>query len=190
MRWLKHTLSVILVLVAAGIVAAIGFSDHSDDYGRLPVPGQARVHLPEGKVTVYYDVPGDAFGGNAGQVSFGLTPAGSSAPLGMAAPKGELSGTQVTRSETIGELGAIGKLDVPSAGDYLVTAETSLPPGASFLEFGTNAGAAVLNRWKLLAGLLLGALLLAVIPLPRSRRRWEDAVEPAWSSDPRAPYAG
>jgi hypothetical protein len=100
------------------------------------------------------------------------------------------SGFGTTRSETIGEHGALAKLEVPAAGDYVVSGSTNLPAGTSFLDFGTNAASALEHRWKLIAGLLLGALLIGLIPVPRrSGRSWE-GDSGGWSSDPRAPYAG
>ena len=192
MRWLKHTISVVLLLVAAGIVLATALSDHSGDYGRVSLPQAGTVHLPEGKVTVYYRVRGDAIdpGGQTGGLTFAVTPAQGGPPIAMTLANGETSGVAVTRSETIGELGAVAKLDVPAAGDYLVNGTTDLPQGAAHLDFGTNAGTALLERWKLLAGLVLGSFLLTLIPVPRSGRHWQDdAGEPHWSSDPRAPYA-
>jgi|SRR5215204_208966 len=193
MRWLKHTLSVALLLVAVGILLATVLSDHSDDYGQLSLPQGGTVHLPEGKVTVYYRVLGGSeLGENTGGLAFAVTPAQGGEPIAMALANGRTSGVAVTRSETIGELGAVAKLEVPTAGNYAITGNTSLAPGLGYLEFGTNAGRAVLERWKLLAGLLGGAMLLAIIPVPRTGRRREDpADEPTgWSSDPRAPYAG
>jgi hypothetical protein len=194
MRWLKSLIFVGLLLGAVGLVLATGFSDHSDDYGQVALPGDRTVHLPEGNVTVFYrqldnSNPIKELGGG---LAFRVAPAGGGPPIAMTLDNGQTSGVAVTRSETIGELGAVAKLDVPSDGDYVVSGSTNLAPGASFLEFGTNAGAAILDRWKLLAGLLLAALLVAIIPVPRSGRRWEDPeAEPAgWSSDPRAPYAG
>jgi hypothetical protein len=191
MGWLKHTLSILLLLVAVGIVLATAFSDHSDDYGQVSLPQGGTVHLPEGKVTVFFRVLGDSSElVRNGGLAFQVTPAHGGEPIALALANGQTSGVAVTRSETIGELGAVAKLDVPTAGDYVVTGRTDLAPGTSFLEFGTNAGSALLERWKLLAGLLVGAFLLAIIPVPRSGRRSPDAAgESGWSSDPRAPYA-
>jgi hypothetical protein len=194
MRWLKHTISILLVLGAAGVILATAFSDHSSDYGRASLPQGGTVHLPKGKVTVYMRLAGsssDVAENSNGNLAFAVTPAGGGTPIAASAADGQTSDVSVTRSETIGEVGAIAKLDVPSSGDYIVTGSTDRAPGVSYLEFGTNAGSAVLQRWKLIAGLLLGALLLAVIPVPRSGRRWDAGEgQTGWSSDPRAPYAG
>ncbi|HEY1357125.1 MAG TPA: hypothetical protein VGF21_02360 [Thermoleophilaceae bacterium] len=191
MRWFLHTISILLVLAAAGITLAIAFSSHSDDYGRVPLPQGGTVHLPKGKVTIYYRVRGEENPKNASGLALRITPVGGGAPIATLLANGQTSDVAVTRSETIGEAGSLAKLDVPAAGDYVVSATTPLAPGVSSLEFGTNAGAAVLKHWKLLGGLLVGALLLALIPAPRSGRRRRGGDEPTgWSSNPRAPYAG
>jgi hypothetical protein len=192
MRWLKRTISILLLLAAVGIVLATAFSDHSDDYGRVSVPGTGTVHLPKGAATVYYRLRSDSSEvASGGDLAFAVTPAQGGSPLAMTQATGEeTSDVTVTRSETIGEIGSVAKLDLPEAGDYRVTGNTNFAPGTSYLEFGTNAGNALLQRWKLIAALVLGALVLAFIPLPRSGRRRDRAGEPHWSSDPRAPYAG
>jgi hypothetical protein len=192
MRWLKRTISILMLLAAAGIALAIGFSNHSDEYGQVSLPQGGTVHLPKGKVTVFDRVQGQGseIEPGAANLAFAVVPVEGGPPIAMSLANGETSGTSVTRRVTIGELGAFVKLDVPEAGDYRVTGSTSLAPGTFYLEFGTNAGAALLDRWKLLAGLVLGALLIAFIPVPRSRRGRGHEDEPHWSSDPRAPYAG
>ena len=190
-RRLNRTLSTLLFLAAFVIVVAIGFSDHSDDYGRVSLPQGGTVHLPEGKVTVYDRVREGASDQelNTAAVAFQVQPAAGAEPVAMRLENGDVSEDQVTRKETVGEFGAVAKLEVPKAGDYIVSGGTDLEPGTVYLDFGTNAGTALLDHWKLIAALMLGALLLALIPPPR-RRRWREAPEPAWSSDPRAPYAG
>lgn len=195
MRWLKHTVSVLLLVAAAAIALATALSDHSDDYGRVPLPQGGLVHLPEGKVTVFYDQPGngsDPAQQAGAQFGFQVIPAGGGSPVPVASGGGGESVGAVQQSETIGELGAVAKLDVPSSGDYMVSASGNLQPGSSSLTFGTNAGSALAQRWHLLAGLLIAAILISLIPTPRSRRRWEDegGTPSGWSSDPRAPYAG
>jgi hypothetical protein len=191
MSWLKHTISLALLLAAAVVVLATLFSGHSDDYGRVSLPQGGTVHLPKGEVIVYDSVQGDPdqLENNTSRLTFAVVPAGGGESLSMSSPNDQLSETSVTRAQTIGEVGAIAKLDVPSAGDYLVNGTAELAPGTFYLEFGTNAGSALVGKWKLIAGLLLGALLVALIPVPRSRRRLEGEPS-AWSSDPRAPYAG
>jgi hypothetical protein len=195
MRWLKNIVSLLLLLAAVGVALATAFSDHSDDYGQVPLPQGGTVHLPQGKVVVYFSQLGDG-SDPIQQVSvplgFQVVSVSDGAPVPVSAGGGAQSPTAVQRSETVGELGAVAKLDVPSAGDYAVTGSTNLPAGSSFLKFGTNAGAAVLARWKLLAGLVLGAFLIALIPTAKPKRRWEDdsGAPTGWSSDSRAPYAG
>jgi hypothetical protein len=194
MRWLKNLISLALVLVAAGLALSIGLSDHSDDYGQVGLPQGGVVHLPDGRVTVYYSQVGD----NSDPLKQNSVPLGfqvvspRGVPVPIATENGAPAASSVTRSETVGELGAVAKLDVPSSGDYIVQGSTNLPAGTSFLKFGTNAGAALLARWHLLAALLIAAFLIAIIPTPRPRRRWEDEGDAptGWSSDPRAPYAG
>jgi len=192
-RWLKHFVSLGLVLAAGVIALVTGLSDHSNDYGQVPLPQGGVVHLPKGKVTVYFTQVGEtdlvqqvpAFG-------FQVTPVGGGPPVPVASENGAASAEAVQRSETIGELGSVAKLEVPGSGDYQVSSGAQFAPGSSFLKFGTNAGEALLQRWKLIAGLIVGAILIALIPTPRPRKRWEDdSGEPVgWSNDPRAPYAG
>jgi hypothetical protein len=191
MRRLKTLISFGLLVAAVAVALGTAFSDHSSDYGQVTVPGSATVHLPKGKVTVFYRQDGentDPRDGSGG-LAFQVTPADGGEPIAVALENGDTSGVAVTRSETIGELGSIAKLTVPNAGDYVVRASNGLPQGTSDLEFGESTGEAMAARWKLLAVLVGAALLLALIPVPR--RRWGDSPgETTWSSDPRAPYAG
>src|SRR5262249_48473944 len=120
-RWLRNLVSLGLIVAAVVIALATGLSDHSDDYGQVPLPQGGVVHLPAGKVTVYFTQLGDsdlvqqvpAFG-------FQVTPVGGGAPVPVASENGALSAEAVQRSETIGELGSVAKLDVPNSGDYQV----------------------------------------------------------------------
>jgi hypothetical protein len=194
-RWLKNILVVGLIVAAAGVALATGLSDHSDDYGQVPLPQGGVVHLPAGTVTVFYSQLGD---GNdpisrvAAPFVFQVTPVGGGAPVPVSSQGNAQSAEAVERSETVGELGAVAKLDVPSSGDYTVSGSTNLPANSSFLKFGLNSGAALANKWQLFAALIGGAILLALIPVPKQKRRWEDEGDAptGWSSDPRAPYAG
>jgi len=195
MRWLKHIISLVLVVVAAGMALSIGLSDHSDEYGRVSLPQGGVLQLPKGKVTVFFGEVGKQSSDPIQQASVPLemqaVPVGGGTPVPITAMNGQAAGVAVTRSETIGELGAVAQFDVPAAGAYQVTGNTQLPPGAAYLKLGTNAKTALLDKWKLFAGLLGAALLIALIPVPRHGRVWEDERGPAgWSSDSRSPYAG
>lgn len=193
MRWLKHTVSFLLLVAAVAVTLGTVFSNHSDDYGKVPLPQGGVVHLPQGEVVVFYrQAGGGSDGGPAAPLTFQVMRVADGAPVPVSADNGATIANADQRSETIGELGAVAKLDVPSAGSYVVSAGGAGAPGTSSLEFGTNAGSALAKRWRLLAGLLGAAILVALIPVPRSKRRWEDPSGPAsgWSSNPRAPYAG
>ena len=193
MRWLKHTVSFLLLVAAVAVTLGTVFSNHSDDYGKVPLPQGGVVHLPQGEVVVFYrQAGGGSDGGPAAPLTFQVMRVTDGAPVPVSADNGATIANADQRSETIGELGAVAKLDVPSAGSYVASAGGAGAPGTSSLEFGTNAGSALAQRWRLLAGLLGAAILVALIPVPRSKRRWEDPSGPAsgWSSNPRAPYAG
>jgi hypothetical protein len=194
MRWLKGVISLCLLLAAIAVAIATVLSDHSDDYGQVSLPQGGVVHLPQGKVTVFYSQLGDNsdIAPATAPFTFQVVPAGGGSPVPVSSQGNAPTASSVERSETPGELGAVAKLDVPSSGDYMVSGSTNLPAGSSFLKFGINSGTALAHRWHLLAGLVLGAILLALIPMPKPRRRWEDEDDAptGWSSDPRAPYAG
>jgi hypothetical protein len=193
-RWVRNLVSLGMIVAAAAIALATGLSDHSGDYGQVPLPQGGIVHLPEGKVTVYFSQLGNTDPIRQVTTPFGfeVTPVGGGATVSGTSQDDAPTADGVTRSETIGELGAISKLDVPRTGDYQVTASGQFAPGSTSLTFGTNAGAALAKRWKLLVGLIVGAVLIALIPTPRTRKRWEDdsGAPVGWSDDPRAPYAG
>ena len=196
MRWLKNILVTGLLLAAAVVLLATLFSDHSDEYGKVALPSGGMVQLPKGTVTVYF-TGSDAQPGSGG-LAFQVIPAAGGDAVPMSSAGGSISAEGTQRSEVIGEHGAIAKLDVPGAGEYRVVASTDLPPGSSSLKFGTNPATALAAKWKLLAGLVGLAFLIALIPTPRHKRRWKDDPETPgssdtptdWSSTPRAPYAG
>jgi hypothetical protein len=192
MRGLKHTVSLILLLAAVAVTLATAFSNHSDDYGKVPLPQGGVVHLPQGRVVVFYREAADSSEDRpTAPLTFQVLPAGGGTPVPVTTDNGTAIANADQRSETIGELGAVAKLDVPRDGSYAVIASSAAAPGTASLEFGTNAGSAVAQRWRLLAGLLGASILVALIPVRRSGRRWDDESGPAsgWSSDPRAPYA-
>jgi hypothetical protein len=199
MRWLKHMLTVGLLLAAGVLALAAVFSDHSDEYGKVALPSGGVVHLPEGTVTVFEHQGVAGLGFQVVSVSRGT-------PIPMRSAGGTISANGVQRSEVVGEHGAIAKLDVPVEGDYRVVATSEVPAASASLQFGTNAATVVADKWKLLAGLVIAAFLIALIPTPRHKRRSHDdssvASDSAAASDssvastgmppspPRAPYAG
>ena len=124
MRWLKHTVSLLLLVAAVAVTLGTVFSNHSDDYGKVPLPQGGVVHLPQGKVVVFYrQAGGGADGGPAAPLTFQVTRVADGAPVPVSADNGATIANADQRSETIGELGAVAKLDVPSAGSYVVSAE-------------------------------------------------------------------
>lgn len=186
MRWLKDIAPPALVVAAFAVALAMLLSDHSSDYGRVALPQGGAVELPEGSVTVFYDEPGaDPSRPLAHAVTFSVAPAAGGPPLEEKPTSKDGDVTNgVERSEDVGSLGSVAKLDVPASGSYVVTGRPGLPAGSS-LSFGTNAfGAIARHRW-LLGGLLLAALIVALIPAPPRRHR----ADAGWSSDSRAPYA-
>jgi hypothetical protein len=182
-------------VAAAGIALVTVLSDHSDDYGEVPMPQGGVVDLPEGKVTVFLKQIGDS-SNPIRQVKtpfgFEVVPLGGGVPVPVSSQNDAPAAEAVTRSESIGELGSVAKLEVPAEGEYRVNGSGEFVPGSSFLDFGTNAGDALLKRWKLIVGLIIAALVIGILPTPRHRRRSEDegGAPVGWSNDPRAPYAG
>ena len=195
MRWLRNIVSIGLLVAAAAVALATGLGNHNDDYGQVPLPQGGVVKLPEGKVVVFMRQPGestDPIHRVSTPFTFEVVPAGGGEPVPVASSNGATTAVATQRSETIGELGSVAKLDVPATGAYRVSGSGDLAPGTSFLQFGTNSGQAMLDQWKLFAGLIGGAILIALIPMPRTKKRWGDEMgEPTgWSSDSRQPYAG
>jgi hypothetical protein len=195
MLWLKHVVSVGLVLVAAYVALTTGFSDHTADYGQVPLPPGGTVQLPQGKVIVYFNQPNssDPIQQVTVPLAFQVTsPGGAPVPVTTDNGSQSINTDAVQRSEQIGELGSVAKLHVPASGYYDVSGNVGPGPGGATLKFGTNAGDALLAKWHLLAGLMLAAFLIALVPVPKHRRRWDEEVGPprGWSSDSRAPYAG
>lgn len=198
-RWLKHILMAGLLIAAAAIALNALFGDHSDDYGKVDLSAGGVVHLPKGTVTAYYAQSGTPTADQSGGLSFQAVPVAGGSPLAMSSPGGTISAEGTQRSESIGDHGAIAKLDVPADGEYRIVTATNMQPGLAQLEFGTTAAKAVAARWKELAVLVGLAFLIALIPTPRhGGRRRDDPEGPdvaetpsGWSSSTqRAPYAG
>jgi hypothetical protein len=190
MSWLKHVLTVGLLLAAVVVAVATMFSSHAADYGKVVLPAGGVVHLPKGTATVFEHE------GRPG-IDFEVTTVAGGAPIAVKSAGGTIATNGVQRSEVVGEHGAIAKLDVPADGDYRVVS-TNEVAGSATLEFGTNAATALAHKWKLLAGLVVAALLISLIPTPRRKRHRDDGRRDDEPSAPtslpptphRAPYAG
>jgi hypothetical protein len=193
MHWIKHITVPLLVLAAFAVALATVFSDNAADYGTVSLPQGGVVELPSGTVKVFYregDDPPAPTTQLAAPLSFEVTPAGGGTPLDETpTTKSGNAEFQTERSADVGSPGSVADLEVPAEGSYLVRGSSGQPAGAASLTFGTDPLGAVLRRWKLLAGLLGGAFLAALVPLPRRRPHDEAAGPSGWSSDPTAPYA-
>jgi hypothetical protein len=193
MRWIKHITVPLLVLAAFAVALATVFTDHAADYGTVSLPQGGVIELPSGTVKVFYkegDDPPAPTTQLAAPLSFDVTPVGGGAPLEETPTTNSGSAEfETERSADVGSPGSVADLEVPAEGSYLVRGSSGQPVGASSLTFGTDPLGAVVRRWKLLAGLLIGAFLVTLVPLPRRRPHDETAGPSGWSSDPTAPYA-
>src|ERR1700704_6005636 len=109
MRWLKPLISIGLLVAAVAIALATAFSGHTGDYGKVPLPQGGTVHLPAGKIVVYYDQPGSG-SDSTPQVSvpfaFQVVPAGGGTAVPVSSENGAPSPDAVPQSQHIGELRA------------------------------------------------------------------------------------
>ena len=108
--------------------------------GEVPVPGEATVTLPAGKVTINYDekrMGRDADEGSGKSLWLGL-PAGLSMTITPAAGGAALtidSGFGSTDYATLKRIGSrFGKTEVPTAGEYVVSVEPVPPSGRELYE--------------------------------------------------------
>jgi hypothetical protein len=191
LRWLKNTVVALLLVAAAAIAIVTALSDHSGDYGNVSLAQGGAVHLPQGTVKVSYRAPGESASNSqlANPVGLQIVPAGGGAPL---QPSSNANGTDLVlaSSTDVSTLGVSVETKVPSSGTYVVSGSSQQDLAGSTIAFGTTTPRAIVARWKLLAVLVGAALLLALMPVPRRRKGWEDDPTPAWSTDPRSPYAG
>jgi hypothetical protein len=198
MQFLHRWIPRLLVVGAVGVVIATLFSDHRKEYGSVTLPQGGVVTLPDGKVEVFLeDSPQQSSGGDPRKLTaplrFDVTPVGGGAlvskeAIGLASTGEE----QTERSQSIGSKDAVVKLDVPAAGEYRVSGSYGDSVGSS-LDFGISPFQAVLDDWKLWAGMLAGALLIWLVPKPRRQggEAWEeDAGEASYQPSSYSPYSG
>ncbi len=202
MQALKRLLPKLLVLAAAGVVLATLLSDHSADYGKVTLPRGGVVTLPEGTTKVFVDESATAGDDSSdprhlsAPLRFDVTPVGGGPAVAKdPTTKDGTSELLTTRSQAIGSGGAVANLDVPAEGKYRISGSLG-DSGTTQLSFGLDSFMAVLDKWKLLAGLLGGAFLIALIPLPKRgpSRDWtgEPSAETGGetSGETNAPSAG
>jgi len=177
-RSLKRMAFWALLIAAFAIALVTAISDHKDDYGSLVLPPGGTVHLPKGETEVFYEEqqggPTSAGSELSSPLTFTVVAVGGGAPLTTSGSAPGASGVETERSEDVIERGAVAQLDVPAEGDYTVTGGTkSGAPGV--ISFGVDPVDAVMNKWRLFAVLLGGALLISLLPTPRTRRNPDTA---------------
>lgn len=177
---LKRALFWGLVVAAGAIALVTAMGDHESDFGSLTLPPGGTVELPEGTVKVFYEEGGQAVSGSdlAAPVTFSVVPAAGGPAVTAESTSSQASEAGTSRSEDVISRGSVAELDVPAEGDYVVTGGTgAASPGV--IKFGTDPFSAVIDRWKLLAALLGGALLLTFLPTPHTRQSNHGA---AWAA--------
>jgi hypothetical protein len=194
LRTLRNAAVILLPVAALAVVLAIALSDHSDEYGSVAVPPGGTIHLPEGKVAVFYDEAAASSETTTLQapLQFTVTPAGGGPALDDEPTANEGNSTSETaRSEDFFTQRTVAKVDVPAEGEYVVRAAQ----GQGFsgtMSFGQTPFAAALKKWKLWVGLLIAAFILSQIPVPRSGKsapveQRQDVTGWAGGEDPSAP---
>src|SRR4029077_3569197 len=88
MRWLKHMLTVGL-LIAAGVLAlATVFSNHDSEFGKVALPSDEIVHLPKGATTVFYSGDGSDVEQQGTGLAFQVVPIAGGDPIPMSSAGG------------------------------------------------------------------------------------------------------
>jgi hypothetical protein len=180
MQWLQRLLPKLLVLGAAGVVVAALLSDHHAEYGDVTLPRGGVVTLPEGTVNVFVDesttAPGQSDDSHnlSSFLKLEVVPVAGGEQLTNEPAADEGGPDELSeRSEAIGSRGTVATIEVPAAGEYRVSGGMADETSAE-VSFGLNSFRAVAHEWKLIAGLLAGAFLISVVPLPK-RRSGEDS---------------
>jgi hypothetical protein len=194
MQWLQRVLPKLLVVGAIGVVVVALLSDHKSEYGAVTLPRGGVVDLPGGTVNVFVDedpAPGavkDDAHDLPAALNLEVVPVSGGTPVSqeVAADSGS-PGELASRSEAIGSRGTVATLDVPASGKYRITGGMT-DDSAVEVSFGLNSFRAVTDQWKLIAGLLAGALLISLIPLPK--RSHEEEIEATAYARPVSPYRG
>jgi hypothetical protein len=171
MQFLQRILPPILVIAAVAVLLATFFSDHKSDYGSITLPQGGVVDLPEGKSTIYAGEIAINPTADPTQVTgtsvFTIAPVDGGAPAKLLPPEGDE--TSIAQStEALTNRGALASVDAPKAGEYEVSGGIGNIASIEFT-FGRSSFAAVVDRWMLWGGLLLAAIVIALLPKPRHR---------------------
>jgi hypothetical protein len=182
--WLGPFTWGLAVLLAVGLGAAWyvlgGFPRDHDKYGEVAVPGQAVLALPSGDVRLNFENHATHTGDSTNLddrpagLKVRVTPAAGGQPLTVHdVPSWLFSSTSGSRGHE-----PFGKIDVPSAGNYLVAASADGAPAPAPPKAPTQAshpsvdsGPAISvgqSPWtpggsKLLGAILCGVLVLAIV---------------------------
>ena len=187
MKRLFITLSVLSAIAgfaAAVLIFVLGLVSgvDNDKYGKVPLPGEGRVVLPEGEVTVFYEERGSY---PAGLRGYSVRSADTRQPV-PARPSGSASYEINNVNGT-----SVDKLTVPREGEYLVRGRTSAGafnrPALTFgpgIRFGTIAVRSIL---AVVVGLGL-CVLFALLARALRRRPTPAPVPPPHSSAPMAAW--
>lgn len=187
MRPALITLSILSVIVGAAVAVLIfvlglvqGFDN--DKYGKVPLPGEGRVMLPKGDVTVFYE---ERVGYPDGLQSYTVRSARTRQPV----PSTPAGGTSYEINNVNGV--SVDKLMVPEEGEYLVTGRAqrntfgqpalTFGPGIKFGAIAKRVGLA------LVIGLVL-CVLFALLARAFRRKPTPTPVPPPHSSAPMAAW--
>jgi hypothetical protein len=186
-RRLFITLSVLSIVGGAGVAVLLfvlglvsGFDN--DKYGKVPLPGEGRVTLPAGEVTVFYE---ERLGDATGLLSYAVRSADTRRPV----PSRPSGSTSYEINNVEGQ--SVDTLTVPREGEYLVSGRTrsgrfnqpalTFGPGIKFGTIAVRALAAVA------VGLVL-CVLFALLARAFRRRPTAATVPPPHSSAPMAAW--
>ena len=117
---------VIGLLLFLGYLLLAAFEGDTAQFGKVPVPGQAQVELPEGDVDIYYSEGIDPDAGVAlntpDDLQYTVT-----GPAGQQLPTSSRGGDSKSTDDGMTRL--IGALQAPEDGPYTIEAESSQAAG-------------------------------------------------------------
>jgi hypothetical protein len=168
----------------AGLIFVLGLVSgfDNDKYGKVPLPGEGRVTLPEGDVTVFYEERGSYPDGLG---SYTVRSADTREPV-PSRPSGSAS-YEINNLEGT----SVDKLTVPREGEYLVRGRAQAGPfNQPALTFGPGVrfGAIAVRSLVAIAVGLVLCVLFALLARVLRRRPTPASVPPPHSSAPMAAW--